>query len=93
MWSDKNGNVAALPQVEGKASKRKSKTPERGRSAADEDEDAYQSAKCYFDLKVSCASVTASLQPRKKETQSVNSLIMRPFRVITRGLSALWKLQ
>jgi hypothetical protein len=37
--------------VEAKASRRKSKTPERSKSASDEDEDAYQSAKCYFDLK------------------------------------------
>ena len=46
------GDIAALPEVEEKASKRKSKTPERGRSAADEDEDALQSAKCFFELKV-----------------------------------------
>ena len=46
------GIYAALPEVEGKAVKRKSKTPERGRSATDDDEDAFQSGKCLFDLKV-----------------------------------------
>lgn len=50
---DTTSNDAALPEAEAKVSRRKSKTPERGRSAADEEEeDAYQSAKCYFDLKV-----------------------------------------
>ena len=44
--------AAALPATEVKTGRRKSRSAEHFFKHSDEDEDAYQSAKCYFDLKV-----------------------------------------
>ena len=43
--------AAALPATEVRTGRRKSRSAEHSK-LSDEDEDAYQSAKCYFDLKV-----------------------------------------
>ena len=43
--------TAALPAVEVKSGRRKSKSAEQSKHP-DEDEDTHQFAKCYFDLKV-----------------------------------------